>query len=379
MQAFCKLLYNQLRLAIKDQEKHKSLRLHSSTANARQSDLTALPETIRSNLLTTTSSYLPVDVIEPQKVNDRMTHVVRVIPNTGTRVDTYFLSGPHTVDVNTTYICDIIELYVRVLEAMAPKKINNVQIVILPTKHKKQMDMNTSVVLGPRHINSGMMHRQLNYAFIVVYRFEELFKVLLHELMHLYQFDYYEYPEVAALYANDLKRRYNIESARLCMSETFNDAVALTFYLGFFIAIRRPQYMESLEQFTNSYRANYVHMTNYLVKMAAKLMIYCDRHFNGTLREDTHMFAYYIAKAALFVNSRKMFQFLKFNKLHIGQDNDQIIKFVNTVIKSLESKAYKSKLLFYKQQLLQGTSTSEFFSRTLRMCNFDLYPTEKKN
>ena len=350
MQSFCKTLFGHLRAAGSNIQEHNALSLNKD--NVRQESFIDLPTPMRQEIMNT-SSYIIQSVVESNKISDEMQHVVRIIPETGTRIDIYFLTGPHCkTDYNQKRTCNIIEFYVRVLERYAKTKVDNVQIVLLPTKHPKVMDMSHPAVLGPENMNSGVTIRFAvsTYSFIFVYRYEEMFKVLLHELVHLYRFDYHETPELNMKLNKNLIKKYKIESPKVGLNETFTDSMTLLFYIGFFIAIKRPQTMRNIESFTSTYKTYLTHLSLYLLRMSAKLMHHSEVHFEGRVVERSHMFAYYHAKAALFQNRRKLFGFIRHTTYTIGDSEESARSFVKFVENSMNEKRYKQQL---EQYLIQ--------------------------
>lgn len=377
MESFCKSLYKNIRTAQADMVEHARLKLRTKCRDVKNIPIYDLPHEISSFLFssnTSSSLYLPANVVEVKKIDTMCKRITSVIPESTTRIDVFFLTGEHCVKgINHRRICDIIELYVRVLEIIAPTKRSSVQIAILPTVYKKQMDFNSPIVLGARHVNSGVTFKSSYESSIIVFRHEELYKVLLHELLHLYDFDYFETNTISNAYRTKFTDRYKIESAKLGLNESFNDALTLALYIGFFIAIKEPHHMESKTAFVNAYLNNFNHLRSYLVKMSAKLSLYAEKHFDGVTHETSHIFAYYHGKAALFANSSAFFMYIKYNKYRVTN----ISKYIRLLYASLESKVYKDMLAMFKEQLSsQRHNNSSFFYRTLRMCNFDL---EQKN
>lgn len=379
MQAFARNLYRDISNAQSSMHEHTKLRLkNASKEEVLTMSFAELPHLIRDNVFSNTPSiYAPISILQRDKISSNVTRVTRVIPESTTRIDVFFLTGTHCAkQVNYQYTLDIIEMYVRVLESMSPLKHRrqSVEIVLLPTLFKKQMDMNEPAILGPIHVNSGITIKGAFNSAICVYRHEEQYKVLLHELMHLYNFDYFE--TANAFDTTKFKRKYNIESKRLGLNESFNDALTLAVYLGFFIAVKEPQYMSSFKDFYRAYHVHFNHLKSYLVKMSAKLRLYQERHFGkGAQRENTHVFAYYHGKAALFVNSRSLFLFFKKYDNHVEESTISFRTYIRLLKGSLNSKVYKAFIALHMEQL--PTTASDFFYRTLRMCNFDLEKIDK--
>ncbi len=110
-------------------------------------------------------------------------------------------------NINLYYILDrkinsndkkIIKICIRIILIMSKLLNNNnkIYINIYPTKHKKKLN-NEFNILGPNEINSGytLINPLPKPGKIYIYRKEELIRVLIHELLHAYHYDYNLYNE----------------------------------------------------------------------------------------------------------------------------------------------------------------------------------------
>jgi len=329
-----------------------------------------LPVYIRNEIFASQpSTFLPPHVVEQTKIADDVILTTRVIPETGTRMDIYFLQGKHCPkQINRLYVCDIIEMYIRVLETIAPKTLNLVQIVILPTMHKKVIDMDFKQPFSPNSINSGVTIWKASVSFIIVYRLEEMYKVLLHELCHMYGFDYQKNDTT---YDKTISIEHHIKSNILRLSESFNESLTVCLYLGFFIFVKRPEHTINIKSFLTEYKGCYRLVQLYCAKVAAKLKLYSNRHFNGVWNEHTSAFAYYVGKSALLLNTMHLFSFLNKIKKYIDNNPQKITQFLILLHESLNNKVFHKLIKHYMTEI-QQIDQSDMFIRTLRMCNFDI-------
>lgn len=367
MERVIKLIYNSLLEASRQQQLHDKLTSNPAGLFT-TTHLFDIPSWIRDEIMSTNSHYIPHRVVQPHKISSEVTSFSGVIPESGTRLDIYFLKGSHCVKgFDMTFVCRIVILYIMLIERLTSHR-KNVRLVLLPTLFKKEYDHNRAQVFNTSNVNTGVTVWQASGEFIFVYRSEEMLKVILHELLHAYHFDYRESSNIACLYEENLKKKYKVQSKRLAMNEAFNDAVTLLLYLGVFIYNKQRASMATFETFKRAYQANYVHLSNYLARMSAKLHAYSRKHFNGVLHESTHVFAYYHAKAALFHNP-SMFTFMLRNHFKVKDDKDNIMAYIRLVCNSLDRKAYKQKLDTLESNIHES---SKQFLRSLRMSNFDL-------
>ena len=99
--------------------------------------------------------------------------------------------------------------------------INKINITIYDTPFEKKL--NNSTTFTPKHINSGY---SIPYSKqIIIYRNEELFKVLVHELLHIFQFNIQEDNDNCGIFC-DL---YSIKSESLLVNEAIVELYALIY------------------------------------------------------------------------------------------------------------------------------------------------------
>ena len=68
-------------------------------------------------------------------------------------------------------------------------KLVPLNLFIYLTKFKKKLPKNKTDIISALNVNSGVTIYYNNFREIVIYREEELIKVLFHELIHYYDFD----------------------------------------------------------------------------------------------------------------------------------------------------------------------------------------------
>ena len=259
--------------------------------------------------------------------DDTISHITFVFDLTG--INLYVFESPH-MPLHDTIIRNTC-MFVYFLNKINRRK--NVTIVLAAMDKTKELPINKGATIQAIHVNGGATY--VGTGKCIVYRKEELFKVLLHELMHVYGID-----ETSDIYALDQKfaRKYNVTTSRLGLTEAYNDTMTCLMYGGIYIMLKNPgisrkKYDEQFTHVTN-------HMWAYMTLTAAKIY----NHYNvkpyGPIIEDTHVFAYYICKAALLSNWPSFIrtfgiQTLAKNTSKFGEfleqalDNPQFIKILN--------------------------------------------------
>jgi hypothetical protein len=101
------------------------------------------------------------------------------------------VNGNIFTEINTNSLCDFILNIVNFLLQYSSIKVETtINIFIFPTKHKKVFNTDYDTSLTSKNINSGITSKRINSVNnkniinIIIYRYEECYKVLLHELIH---------------------------------------------------------------------------------------------------------------------------------------------------------------------------------------------------
>ena len=111
----------------------------------------------------------------------------------------------------------ILNLYLRTIE-----KKKTLRIILAPFKTIKRLPKEKGLTLNSDHVNSGYS----NGDHIFIYREEELFKVLVHEMIHHYDIDFKD-----TQYDEFFKDKYRIRSKKtqLRVFESYTDILAIMF------------------------------------------------------------------------------------------------------------------------------------------------------
>ena len=211
-------------------------------------------------------------------------------------------------DVNEPLIYQLSEI-VQYIGSLSSFNINYLVINIYLTDIKKKITPKTKK-LGRNEINSGMCQPG-GVTTITIYRAEELIKVLIHELIHGFNYDKYEDTDQIIKH---YQKKYNISSNRINTNEAYTEIWA-NIINCFLISQKkgRDNYqlfliLISLEKEFSQYQAEKV---MYLTGIDTKLAV--------DINKDTNVLSYFIIRNELF---EKLNVFLKFCKNH----NDNYIK-----------------------------------------------------
>ncbi len=221
-------------------------------------------------------------------------------------------------------------------------KINHNEKIILKlylSDLKKQFPK-TKKVLNEDNVNSGLTLFNGNERMIIIYRKEEIEKVLLHELVHYYGFDFHYYDNQ---YDNYFMNRFKIKVSHpyknsnnpLALYESYTDTLAC---YGHIIANVLFKHSDKSTQIIQSLITDqFIKEKQYYMKQARKVLRY------GSLKENTHCFSYYICKAVLFKHFDKFIRFIENNGIDIGTHKEKQEKFIELLKACLEDdKFWKS-------------------------------------
>jgi hypothetical protein len=237
-----------------------------------------------------------------------------------------------------SYIC----LFLWLLDRAVAVELSSVQpvqthlnIVLTSFDTKRMLPKERSFEISRVNVNGGMQYT----SFLIVYRRQEFFKVLLHEMMHFFKFD-------ASLHSHqvhDIERllcqKYGIISSRLALNESFNDFMTCTFVNGLLSYKPKMRY----NSFRKVFLSNLQIESNHMVSRCAAIV----RHFKllpmfpfpyGKFKEETHVFSYYFCKAALFMNIDAFERWMVLNNNGSFRLDDHVnVSYCNFVCSCLDS------------------------------------------
>ena len=219
---------------------------------------------------------------------------------------------------------------------------------ILYTDVNKKFD--GQLVLGSSHVNSGSSVRGQN---ILLFRKEEFEKVLIHEMIHFMELDFYGEFNTNYFYDN-----YGLTQVKLY--ESFTDSLAIiinslmvSFYTGY-------DYCVLLER-----------EIKYVMFQCAKIIKHYNvvsfSHLKNKIKQSTAVFSYYIVKSAMLYSIDILLDFIK-NDISI---ENRSTEYLNLCIMQLENKLYQNNINNLIT-IVRKHKTNEFLFLTLRMSHLEL-------
>lgn len=192
-------------------------------------------------------------------------------------------------------LMQMLMLFVFVLNRLNRQE--RVDVMVVPFDKPKQMPAEFTP-LSPEHVNSGLNVRySQGPSYILVYRSEEMIKVLLHEVMHHYQMDWYD-PGHDELMLQHIQSYVPLASPRLGLNEVYNDTMCVLFLSA--IKVFRSARKMTLPAFRALHSRAVAAARAHARKQACGILRYYSKgslHDAGALSEKSHVFSYYFGKA----------------------------------------------------------------------------------
>jgi hypothetical protein len=191
---------------------------------------------------------------------------------------------------------------------------------------QKKLPATRQDILTSEHINSGVTFRTGDFSKILVYRKEEMPKVLLHEIIHALAVDFHYIPGPAE---KQLAYLFCMDSSSLTINETFTDSLTCLINTIMYSLFENRH---SPEKFAKSVRANWRKEYGFIKAQCYKIL---QHHMNYRqaveskcsikLKEDTHAIAYYVLKAVILSDLNSYLTFLSKAKT-----SENFVKLINT-------------------------------------------------
>lgn len=232
----------------------------------------------------------------------------------------YFIKFDN-VEINIYYNDLLVDINKIILIYKWLHSIHNTQkqvfitIYLLPDKKK----LNDELILNKNHVNSGST---TNREYITIWRHEEVYKVLIHELIHLFSYDIEDTMRIGKI----IKDKFNIEG-NVIPNEAYTEIWTIILHSMFIAKILLSK--TRLNNYYDLFKWILYNETSFSLYQTAKIL----KHFNGQINQRTSVFSYYIIKTSLLYNINN---FIKTNTLLINEFSDENL-FYDIVMNSLSN------------------------------------------
>lgn len=233
--------------------------------------------------------------------------------------------------VNIIFLVTNLNIFLFILNKLkkSEKKLKLTLIEGLSKKEKPRDGKD----LTSENVNTGItyIYFMKDYGEVIVFRKEEMLKVLLHELIHFYDFDHKRVDVETEQKLNDI---FGIKESTITVNESFTDAFAcimnIMIYCGLKIIDQGGNYNDYKKECKNIFKIEYDH----ILKQSINILIYngyrLDNNkiiFTKLTKEHTHVISYYVLKAIVFSNIDNFLKYLYKNN-SILLDANEYINFI---------------------------------------------------
>lgn len=188
-------------------------------------------------------------------------------------------------------------------------KITNEKVHIILVLNKKKKTLPTENKLDMQNVNNGVTIFYMNHSdnkFIYIYRYEDMYKVLIHELVHYFKKDLHHTIEGN----HDILKRYNIidSTGSFNLTEAYTETIACYIYYFYYKNLKND-------------KLKIAFFKKKLLRIAKGQVEYCKKFQHVT--QYSHMFSYYICRGLLFSDVEK------FYILYKKKDLDGLLKLID--------------------------------------------------
>lgn len=235
------------------------------------------------------------------------------------------------------------------------------KIIYFETLLKKKLPKKNNKILGPNEVNSGLTFiDSIKNGYIILFRKEEILKVLIHELIHSNSIDR------KIIYSNQMKEFNNIfcSNYKILLNEAFTESLATIINL-FYINIHCKLNKKNLDNM-------FFNEIKYLNYVCSKIMYYNKiKKISDIIKNNdscitkfyqyTNVFSYYILKNILLTNHIEFSKIIeKYNDNYkINNENaiNEIIQLIINNINKIDNKIY---------------DVSKDKNKSLRLCLYEI-------
>ena len=194
--------------------------------------------------------------------------------------------------------------------------IKNLDVTLIGYEGKKTLPTHDQG-LTQFEINSGVTITGFDssHARVIVYRKEEMIKVLTHEMIHAFGLDAKSIPVEQERVFNDY---FKITCKSSTINESFTDSLACLINTVIY------SYLHNRDDFEKTFIKNMKKETKHIMEQAEKVLVYNKYsitdgvlHHDTSVCEATHVTSYYVIKAIIYCDLDGFIAFLNKHRMHI--------------------------------------------------------------
>jgi hypothetical protein len=287
--------------------------------------------------------FVTIDIQQISEVNDL---IYREICQDKDKI---YLYETQNKRVNLDFIMFIIKFMKNLAKKFGIKH-NPLELVLLMTPQKK---LKTNIrFLGPENINSGSTYANHK---VFIWRYEEVYKVLIHELIHFFMFDQGIF--MKSLVSNSINKHCIIGEDR--ENESYTESFALILHTYLLSKFLKKSFFELINYEINFSIYQCKKIMNFYKIKNIKEIIY-KKKCNNPINQKTAVFSYFFIKTSLIINLENIMNFI---------NNNNHEHFNNMIKKSINNENFIK--LINKSSYYFGNN--DFSENTLRMTCLEFF------
>lgn len=265
----------------------------------------------------------------------------------------YFIEEQEKIKNLLRHIIRVVQIIKKIYN-----KNNKANIIIFCSKQKKYLSRSEFIM--PVNTNSGS---SIDSIYVRVWRFEEILKVLFHELVHYYKIDTDSFSNEANLLNKKIINEFKIDGYDRC-NEAFTELIAVTLHSIYLSCILNIDVKKLLEYELLFSLFQTKKILKHFKKTEPEFNDIKNRLINP--KQTTSVFSYYVIKTLLLLNHEIFVLSFKENG---SEKNNEFSLFVSKILNkddiSLDHKINN----LWKQF---NNADSDFINKTMRMTLFEL-------
>lgn len=272
----------------------------------------------------------------------------------GNNSDIYIYSPNFAKEIDIQLVSRIISFF-RIFTKKSDLYVN---IVLFMGKNKKFIPSNSQMELTPNEINSGS---SIEGTIIMIWREEEIYKVLIHELIHYFGIDFHTsdkiYPKINSLFSQNF-----IINGIDRVNESYTEILALTINSIIFSHIFNVNFYDVI-----AYEKLFSYFQVAKICTIFNYKSYSELKKKG-IKQSTSACSYYVIKCIFLEKYNEIVQYLNQNGLYI-LNNDAYVDLYKKIVKNdtLDEKIIDNMIKF-----IYDNKNEQFVYKTMRMSLFSL-------
>jgi len=231
---------------------------------------------------------------------------------------------------NISIICMIIDLMISLAKKYNLYHNQNVNLCLIYAPNKKTISKNNTIITGS-NINSGSTYPGMS---ITCWRKEELYKVLIHELVHYFEFDFHSKS------FNEYKLNIPDVNGNDSINESFTESLALIINLLFIIFKNNKNKLDRKIVCNTFMKMLNDELLYSLFQIGKVISIMGGQNYDDyekgkiTINQNTSFRSYFIIKTFILLNLGSYIKFI--DKSPIVNNDTRINEYVNLINESVK-------------------------------------------